>query len=325
MDKNDLLNSSKRLMHLALGDLGAPDQQADVIVLHAGVAIEHALKAHLCSIDSSLVVDGRDFPSLLHAAGRGELAKKPLPMIKTIGAVEAFSRVNQILDKGELGVKVDDFRVIADARNGVAHIGIHDTAQLESLLSNGLKIVDAILVALGEDPADYWGEFNPLHDKILEEKRRADLIRIEALKIRALKTLAARFGTSDTEERRKAIASAQVHSMVAGQAKAMRPCPACSNKGWVGGDLDTDFSGEEPQVIIVSQHFLCSICGFSIDGYLLGYFDALYGDIPLGPAATFTYADGSTHEDLWMNLAEEAAVRRRREEEDALRAQLEQA
>src|SRR3954470_2336388 len=128
VNKSDLLASSRRLMHLALGDLGATDQQADVVVLHAGVAIEHALKAHLCNIHPSLVVDGRDLPSLLHAAGRGDLAKKELPLIKTIGAVDAFLRVSQILDKEKLLVTKEQFRVIADARNGVAHIGVHDTA-----------------------------------------------------------------------------------------------------------------------------------------------------------------------------------------------------
>ncbi|WP_411099032.1 hypothetical protein [Streptomyces sp. x-45] len=324
VNKSDLLASSQRLMHLALADLGASEQQADVVVLHAGVAIEHALKAYLCSIHPSLVADGRDLPSLLHAADRGELAKKELSLIKTIGAVEAFSRVSKILDKSKLTVTEAQFRVIADARNGVAHIGVHDTAKIEDLLSNGIKVVDALLVALEEDTAEYWGEFQPLHDKILEEKRRADLIRIEALKIRANKTYVTRFGASDTEERRRAIASAQVHSMVAGQAAAMRDCPACSNQGWVGGDLDTDFTAEEPEVVIVTRHFLCSVCGFALDGYLLGYFAHLYEDIPMGPAATFAYADGSTHEDLWMNLASDTFPdRRREEEEEVLRAQIE--
>lgn len=324
VNKSDLLASSRRLMHLALGDLGAADQQADVVVLHAGVAIEHALKAYLCDIHPSLVADGRDLPSLLHAAGRGDLTKKELPLIKTIGAVDAFLRVSQILEKDKLQVTKEQFRVIADARNGVAHIGVHDATQLEDLLSTGIKVIDAVLAALGEDAAEYWGEFQPLHDKILDEKRRADWIRIEALKIRAHKTYETRFGASDTEERRKAIASAEVHSMVAGQAAAMRNCPACSNRGWVGGDLDTSFTEEEPQVILVTRHFLCSVCGFALDGYLLGYFDHLYEDVPMGPAATFTYADGSIHEDLWMNLASDTYVDRRRlEEDEALRAQIE--
>ncbi|QKZ18824.1 hypothetical protein [Streptomyces chartreusis] len=325
MNKNDLLNSSKRLMQLALGELGSSDQQADVIVLHVGVAIEHALKAHLCSIDASLVVDGRDLPSLLHAADRGELAKKPLPMIKTIGAVDAFSRVSQILDKDQLGVKPEEFRLIADARNGVAHIGIHGTEELEGLLGIGIKIADAILNEMGENPAEYWGDFSSLRERILDTKRRADLIRIEAMKVRALKALEERFGARDTEERRAAIASAEQHSMVTGQGKAMRPCPSCSNQGWVGGDFDTVFpNGEEPQVVIITHCFLCSVCGFALDGYLLRYFAALYEDIPMGPAATFAYADGGAHEDLWMNLAADYGdERRRREDDDALRAQIE--
>jgi hypothetical protein len=81
-----------------------------------------------------------------------------------------------------------------------------------------------------------------------------------------------------------------------------------------------------PQVVLVTRHFLCSVCSFALDGYLLGYFDHLYEDIPMGPAATFTYADGSTHEDLWMSLASDTFVDRRRAEEDeALRAQIEEA
>ncbi|MEU8952450.1 hypothetical protein, partial [Streptomyces sp. NPDC048489] len=321
VDKDDLLSSSKRLIHLSLGGLGAHDQQADVVVLHAGVAVEHALKAYLCSIDPSLVADGRDLPSLLHAAGRADLAKKPLPMIKTIGAVDAFRRVSQILDGNQLGTNENEFRLIADARNGVAHIGIHDTARLEDLLSTAIKILDAMLVALGEDPTDYWGDYTVLHDKILDGKRQADKIRIEALKTRARRTLIERFGADDTEERRAAIAGAQMHSMVAGQAKALRPCPACANNGWVGGDLDTDFSEPDPQVVISPRHFLCSVCGFAVDGPFIGYFDELYPDIPMGPTATFIYEGGSVHEALWMNLVDNVDFdrRRREEEENALR------
>ncbi|MFD6297961.1 hypothetical protein ACFWFU_24410 [Streptomyces sp. NPDC060235] len=316
MNQTDLLSSSQRLMHLALAGLGADDLQADVVVLHAGVAVEHALKAFLCSVSPSLVVDGRDFPSLLHGAGRGELAKKPLPMIKTIGAMEAFMRVSKILDGHEFDVSEHEFRLIADARNGVAHIGIRDTAQVEDLLSTGLRIVDAVLKSLGEDAAAYWGDFSVVHEKILDVKRQADLIRIEALKTRALRRLVERFGTNDTEERRAAIASAQSHTVVAGQAKALRPCPACLNQGWVGGDLDTDYSGDEGQVIIVTQYFLCSVCGFSLHGDLLRYFNDLYEDIPLGPAATFVYADGSLHEDVWLEISAEVAAEFMADEEE---------
>lgn len=295
MKKDDLLNSSRRLMHLALQDIDSDVTKADVVVLHAGIATEHLLKAYLCSIHPSLVVDHRDLNSLLHAAEHPELASKPLPMIKTIGTVEAFKRVSKILNKDQLLVSEAEFQPIADARNGVAHIGIHDTTQLEPLLSTTLKLTDSLLAALEADADKYWAHFKPLHDKILDTQRHMDQVRIESLKIRATKVFSDRFAHLDVSEKDDAIAALTLRPTIHGEALINRDCPVCESKAWLAGFQGTSWSPEDGAIeILTPQAFGCGACEFMLNERLLRYFPDLYEDAELGPA--------DMNNDLWLAL-----------------------
>ncbi|MFI0242959.1 hypothetical protein [Streptomyces sp. NPDC016845] len=330
MNKEDLVQSSKHLLHEALGGLTTEPLTHDITLLKAGIATEHLLKGYLCTIHPSLITDARDLPSLLHACDRGDLTTRPVTLIKTIGLVEAYKRVYEILGKERLSLTPKDFQPIADARNGVAHLAVSTTDSMERLLSSIIKIADVLLAEMGEKSALFWADYAPVREKILQDDRKAHLVIIASLKSKALRVLEERFGEHDTEERQTAIKAASQFQRVQGQAAAQRQCPACQNQGWVGGDVTTTFPDDgEPQATIVTHAFKCSVCGFAVAGPLLTYFDHLYEDIALGPAATFTYADGTTHDDLWASIAAEQHTldhlddddRRRWEEDLQLRAQ----
>jgi hypothetical protein len=72
------------------------EDERDMAVLHCGIAVEHLLKAFLASKHPSLLVDGRDFSSLLHAVGEGAYATVDEHLTKSIGALECFRRVAQL-------------------------------------------------------------------------------------------------------------------------------------------------------------------------------------------------------------------------------------
>jgi hypothetical protein len=121
VDAKRLQESSRKHMLRSL-DAWSEDER-DMAVLHCGIAVEHLLKAFLASKHPSLLVDARDFGSLLHAIGEGERAAAEEHQTKSIGASECFKRVAQFI---QLPATQQQAEPIFSARNGVAHLGIHE-------------------------------------------------------------------------------------------------------------------------------------------------------------------------------------------------------
>src|ERR1017187_1064732 len=132
------------------------EDERDMAVLHCGIAVEHLMKAFLASKHPSLLVDGRDFSSLLHAVGEGTHATADEHHTKSIGALECFRRVAQFK---VLPVTERQAEPIFSARNGVAHLGIHDTDRTDETIAMSIQINDAILAALGTDRFKYWDPY----------------------------------------------------------------------------------------------------------------------------------------------------------------------
>ncbi|MFJ9523040.1 hypothetical protein ACIRPK_32935 [Kitasatospora sp. NPDC101801] len=85
MDAEQLTLSSQRWMAAALAAYSQGPQAYDFAVHHAGIAAEHLLKAYLASLHPALVVEAKDFDSLLHATGMGKYASGHVTRAKTIG------------------------------------------------------------------------------------------------------------------------------------------------------------------------------------------------------------------------------------------------
>ncbi|WP_152627338.1 hypothetical protein [Streptacidiphilus melanogenes] len=166
MDKDQLRESALLQMRRALYAWSNGDH--DMAVLHGGIAFEHIVKAALAARHPSLLSDGRDFSTLLHAAGLSSHATAPATHARTLGAAEAFKRARALL---QLSVSERDVEPLLTARNGVAHLGAHDKTQSAMALTVAVTVVDAVLADIGEGDHDFWGPYR---------SRRHDLYQLQA-------------------------------------------------------------------------------------------------------------------------------------------------
>jgi hypothetical protein len=253
-------------MHRGLAAFG-DDAELDFAVHHAGVALEHLLKACLVSLNASLIVDARDFDSLLHATGHGQYARTPSAHVRTIGLVEAFKR-SKIVLKASLSVDEKRFSALAEARNGVAHMGVYDRSEAERILSTCLQVADVLLDNLGVEPDSYWGEFSAVHDQLITVDADRTRARYEAKLTNALNTFNERFQGLEGpswEAIRTVVAASVVHELDPVHAT----CPACRETGWLDGERavkdDYIYLGNDEYeggawVVMTPDVFRCPFC-----------------------------------------------------------------
>ncbi|MCX4824378.1 hypothetical protein OG883_31895 [Streptomyces sp. NBC_01142] len=177
MDKTSLLASAQRQMIRAMSAWCTSDN--DMAVLHGGIATEHLLKALLAARHPSLLVDGRDFNSLLHATGQSTYAASPETKVKTIGALDAFKRAAALIT---MPVKERDLDPLLTARNGVAHLGAHDDAVTHDALAITVTVADAVLTDLQEDIPTFWGPWADTRLDLEQMQRDAQIAAEQALK-----------------------------------------------------------------------------------------------------------------------------------------------
>ncbi|MER7807861.1 hypothetical protein [Streptomyces sp900116325] len=264
LDAEHLAASSRKWMEAALAAFTNGSTSEDLAVHHAGVATEHLLKAFLARIHPSLIVEGRDFPSLLYAAGEGGLLQVRESRVKTIQLGEAYDRAHKIL-KGRIPSRPQpkDPWPLADARNGVAHAGYHDRAEVIEVFTSCIKVIDPLLVELGIGP-DYWGDHKALHEKLLIEGVEAARVRLEQKLARARRVFTQRYGHI-REEHRQRVVTTTVAITTPGYIEHAEPtaCPACPSQGLLAGGLFID-SGRQT-VVLSPAIFLCSACDLSLD------------------------------------------------------------
>ncbi|MET9954527.1 hypothetical protein ABZ173_33780 [Streptomyces rochei] len=165
MNTAKLARSSSRWMQLALTTLGR-GENGDIAVHHAAVASEHLLKAYLASIHPVLITEGKDFTSLLHAVGRGSQAPAPITAFRSIGLPDAYGRVAILLPA--LPVDATEVKAVANARNGVAHSGVHDDTCTRELITVCIRLADAVLPHVpAASPDEYWGETKGVRNRLI--------------------------------------------------------------------------------------------------------------------------------------------------------------
>ncbi|MFG2515503.1 hypothetical protein [Streptomyces sp. NPDC048584] len=289
MDAEQLKGSSQRWMNAALAAFVEGPEGYDFAVHHAGVATEHLLKAYLAGIHPALIVDGRHFDSLLHATGLGSYAG-PLTKIKTIGLADAHERVVKLLPK-KIPIDKKALEPLSDARNGVAHSAIHDSAQAEAVFTICLRLVDPVLEELKVDPNSYWGPYLVLHDKLVDEQVRQERVAVEALLIKARSLFEQRFGHMSRKERDVVLAAITSKPMITMSREAPRECPACGSQGWVAGDVSVVHhhgGGAHPKELYLDPHgFHCAACDLEVGTKLL---------LHLGDLAQGIFLDGDLYD-----------------------------
>ncbi|MFD9211792.1 hypothetical protein ACFVY9_01495 [Streptomyces sp. NPDC059544] len=283
MDAEQLKGSSHRWMNAALAAFVEGPESHDFAVHHAGVATEHLLKAYLAGIHPALIVDGRHFDSLLHATGLGSHAG-PLTKVKTIGLVDAYLRVVKFLP-GKIPISKEDLEPLADARNGVAHSAIHDSAQSEAVFTACLRLVDPVLEELKVDPNSYWGPYLVLHNKLVDEQVRQERVAAEALLVKARSLFEQRFGHMSPKERDVVLAAITSKPLITMGREAPVECPACGSQGWVAGEVeaihvydDGQVTVDPEEVLLNPRRFHCAACDLEVGTKLLVHL----GDLPRG-------------------------------------------
>lgn len=238
-----LKTSSMRWMAAALAAFTKGPEHYDFAVHHAGISAEHLLKAYLASLHPALMVEAKDFNSLLYATGQAAHASVPPSQMKTIGLVEAHARVLKILRK-QMPIDQRALLPLANARNGVAHNGLHAFAEVQTVFTTCLRLVDPLLTELKIDPVIYWGPYRPLHDRLIEERAAAARIRLES---KLVKARADFFNATDTWTRRPVPpCSPRLLPMVPATSNttSRRPAlPAAPRRGLEGPPTSTKASG----------------------------------------------------------------------------------
>ncbi|HEU4426546.1 MAG TPA: hypothetical protein VFR67_28755, partial [Pilimelia sp.] len=255
-------------MQRGLDAFGGDDADVDIAVHHAGVALEHLLKAFLVAQHPALVVDGRHLDSLLHAVGLGAQAKTPLSRVRTIGLEQAYERCRLLL-KQKLVADEKQFVVVAEGRNGVAHLGIHERSEAEAALAMCFRVADIVLEALSEDPAAYWGGYKELHDQLQSASATRVRVLNEAKTAAAQKAFKSRFGGLDAEGWtvvQKALIAVDPFPTSDTEPAT---CPACGQQGWLAGDKRVEYQydqdGGGAVVVLDADAFECPFCRLELD------------------------------------------------------------
>lgn len=247
-------------------------------VHHAGVAAEHMLKAYLATLHPTLIVEGRNFDSLLHATGHGDLARVAMTSTRTIGLDEALKRISIVLP-GKINIDQSTLVQVMEARNGVAHAGIHDNANTRDVMAACVTILDVLLAELGSDVDDFWGEHAPARARILgqhDAALRAGLdIKLDLARAR-FTVLTSRTPADELQtvilQRQQSAAARSLHY------ESPVPCPACGNLGWllipskqifieITSSVFERLGTDDPITTITGNpyYFLCGVCDLELN------------------------------------------------------------
>lgn len=272
MDKEALQTSSRRWIQAALEALSR-GESLDFAVHHAGVGLEHLLKAYLCSLHPVLVVEATHWPSLLHAVGQSDRAGLPASRTKSIGLKLAFERVQTLL-KPKIGVTDKAFELVLASRNGVAHVGTHDVDGARAALATAIRIATPLLTELDIDPGRYWGHYASLVEQLANEQANEVRVSFEAKLARAKRTFQQRFGGLAPQQRAGVVAALGATSTITSDYDLQIGCPACEGDGWLHGITEVDWdvatdakTGERvATVVFYTDEFTCAVCGLELEG-----------------------------------------------------------
>ncbi|CRK57043.1 hypothetical protein [Alloactinosynnema sp. L-07] len=301
MESRELLQSSRRWTAIGLAAFPPGGHSHDFAVHHIGIALEHLLKSYLASLHPALVVDPKDFDSMLHATGHGNRAKRPVTPTKTIGLAAAFQGVKRLLPK-QITVSEPQFEPVLAARNGIAHAATHDRDEVRDVLTTFVRVVDPVLAELGQDPGQYWGDFLALHDQLVDDHASELKVAFAAKVARAKDAYTRRIQGLVSQKRIQIVAALSAANPYSSDHDHPVGCPACEGRGWLHGITDVDWGGIDedgapsPMVVFYADAYDCALCGLHLENDEL---DLAGLDTEIELPDEEPYADYEPDEDLW--------------------------
>ena len=253
----------------AMRAFGALPENAQAIYLHAGAAVEFALKAVLAQVNVLLIADTRNF------AVQWELAASDAPIpevatsLVTISLTEAIDRAARPLPK--LG-RTNDLKDLARRRNAAAHLGAASSRGASDTIVTMLATLEAAVSRFsGTDLADFLGPYGPAAATMLSEKQTETERLVSARIVSASEHFAERFGGPVESS----LAEALHQAYRSDPDFTSHPCPVCQTEAAIGGTIemrdhvDYDRDGTvsvhiEP--IMWPDRFRCLACGLELVG-----------------------------------------------------------
>lgn len=280
VNSQDLFASARRHAVRAFRARANDDHQD--AALQFGVMLEHLAKSHLVGFHPTLVLEKNfDLPTLLRLAGQGQLVK-PGHVLKTIGLRVALERIGEMQAGGTPGAGkkyADQFELVLQARDGIAHVGAHG-GPADEVAQLAIRGASEILRLMDRSFEEFFADWATPARALLDE-HATKVHRIVQLRLsRARDAFAQRFAGLTDQERRAELAALDVHPSTAhDDSKSAIACPACEQPGVLSGtndiwfeadydvaDGDEYISGVSTTVVLIPDGFSCPVCGLRLQG-----------------------------------------------------------
>jgi hypothetical protein len=187
---------------------------------------------------------------------------------------DANQRVRQLLKTAYPYDGTASSDPVLAARNGVAHAGLWPADEARRVLALAVRRVDAILVALGSERAQFWGSSADLTTSLVNEAIADITLRVNARIDAARNTYAGRFSLLSEDAKQAVIPMVAEIVPFRGGHEERHGCPACGNQAWLHGETETRWDlawidtpyGEasEPTVVLYPDMFHCSVCDLDL-------------------------------------------------------------
>jgi hypothetical protein len=233
-----------------------------------GAAVELAAKAFLASIEPNLLAERADVDTILHLSGKRSLAAEPATAIRTLGGVAAC-RLARRLGREVVAGETEVVRAM-EVRNSATHMALVDREELRSRVPAMVRIVDSLVVEMGEDRARFWANRLELADQLIEERLQQVAQIVEAKRAAATERLAQLTRHLNEASRVLVLASLARHAVSSDHDEAVN-CPVCGQKAWLCCWVEDGGSDVEDGEVWFHQtawpfEFNCSVCGLTLEG-----------------------------------------------------------
>ena len=246
-------------------------QQYRRVALDAGTVLEHLAKACLASRSPVLLAELRDersYSSLLPLLGIP--GGKPLGDVRTVSLRNALQRLKKLVTSK---ASDDDLQMLIDMRDGTVHAAADEQIE-ERILVAFIQHVDALLLDLKRDRAEFWGDQLVVVDTLLGMVRDKIAHRVSVKLASARVYLRGRYG--DSEEAILQVLRKLQETQRLDEGQEMTVCPVCDSFGVLTGDRllgwesdDAGFAGvihsSTRKVWFQAQSFMCRVCRLHLD------------------------------------------------------------
>jgi hypothetical protein len=245
-----------------------------VFLLHAGIALEHLLKARLADLNPALVAKRDHVASLVWFADETKHGGMAPVEMRTITLDEALALVTA------LGVPLTPYRehlgVVQRYRNGVAHLGVADGKIGYDVLPTVLQVFILLASDLEVDPAELFGHHNGFVLSQLDEYHEREERLYEGRVAQARMRFGEDHGTlsAEGEKHLRELAELKWHRLSLDE--QLIQCVVCGLPAYAHGsleivdwDVDYDREGNAEHVSPVVEYravdVRCPTCGLVLD------------------------------------------------------------